>query len=118
MRRSIGPALRGPKVRVYVELGAEPEHSLLGPHLGGVELRVADGRLEHCVGGAARLQGLGGERVARRPDCSRSEEVVLEHDVGRELAEHALRDRHDLGADAIAGETRHSLRRHGRQYAK
>ena len=112
------PRAGGPEVRVHVELGAEPEHPLFRTHLGCVELGVADGRLEHRVGRTARLECLGGKRVAGRPDRGRSEEVVLEHEVGRELAEHALRDRHDLGADAIAGETGHSLRRHGRQYAK
>ena len=37
----VAPARRA-KVRVHVELGAELEHSLLGPDLGGVELGIAD----------------------------------------------------------------------------
>jgi hypothetical protein len=49
------------------------------------------------------------KRVARLPDRVGAEEVVLELDVGREHAEHALRDGHHLGPDAVPGKTDDSL---------
>ena len=52
--------LRGPQVRVHVELGAEPEHALLGPDVSRVELGMADRRLQHRVRRATGLERLGG----------------------------------------------------------
>ena len=91
------------EVRIHVELRAEPQHSLLRAHVGGVELGVADRRLEHRGGGAARLEGRVGEGVASRSDRGRSEQVVLELEIRGELAQHPLRGSHHFGADAVPG---------------
>ena len=95
---------RRAKVRVHVELGAELQHPLLGSDLGGVELGIADRRLEHRVGATAGGERLRRERRPRRADRRRAEEVLLELEVGSQLPHHALRDRHHLGPDAVAGQ--------------
>ena len=95
---------RRAEIRVNVELGAQPEHPLLGPDVGCVELGIADGRLEDGVGAATGRERLLGKRRPRRPDRGGTEEVIIELEVGREVAQHALRHDHHLGPDAVAGQ--------------
>ena len=94
----------GAQVRVDVELGAQLEHPLLRTDLGRVELRIADRRLQDRIGVTAGRERLLRERRARRPDRRSAEEVLLELEIGRELAQRALGHRHHLGPDAVAGQ--------------
>src|SRR5206468_2520678 len=95
---------RGTQVRVDVELGAQPQHPLLRADVRRVELRIPDRSLEHRRCGTACLERLRRERIAGRTDRRPAERVLLELEVGRELPQYALGNRHDLRANAVAGE--------------
>ena len=98
------------KVGEDAEARAEAEETLLGPLVGGegIPLVAADGGEEDGVGGLARGEGLGGQGHAGGVDRGAAHEALgeVEGDVplGADLDEDFLRDGHDLGADAVAGE--------------
>ena len=96
-------AARGPEVRVDVELAAKAQEPLLGTHLGPVEARIADSAHEHRVGVAGRGERFGRQRVAGLEDRGAAEQVLLELEVERQLAEDPCRCGGHLGPDAVSG---------------
>ena len=95
---------RGPQVRVDVELAAQAEQPLLRPHVGGVELRIADRRL-------AAPRRPRGRRRASRPAAGRRSRGSRRRRRGAPRArrraaarEHPHRGGRDLGPDPVAGE--------------
>jgi hypothetical protein len=92
------------EVRVDVELPAEADQPVLGPHLRAVELRRADRPHEDRVGGPAGGERLGRERVAGLPDRRSAEAVLFELEPEGQLPQHAGGDRANLDPDPVAGE--------------
>ena len=78
------------QVRVDVELARRPDQAVLGRTVGAVELRRADRRPWSTASAARQAASVSGrQRVAFRPDRRAAEEVLLELELERQLAENA-----------------------------
>ena len=96
-------AARRPQVRVDVELAAQADEALLGPHGPAVELGCADRAHEDGVGLPGGRQRLRWEGIAGRMDRGAAEEMLLQLEIERELGQDAGRCGRDLRPDPVAG---------------
>src|SRR6185503_1349486 len=91
-------------VRVDVELGSEAEHALLGAHVGGVELRVADRGLEDAFCGQTGGKCLRRKGIPRVADRLSTEQVRFELEVGSKCLKRPPRLASHLRPDAVSQE--------------
>jgi hypothetical protein len=94
---------RRAQVRVGVERRADAQQPLLRANVGRVELRIADGAFEHRRRAVACLEGLGRQRIARRPDRRRADQTLDDLDIGGKLREREPRLLRHLRPDPVPG---------------